>query len=150
MTAPAAIRTGWDALLADGGIVHLRPVRPADRGALVALHADASDRSIYLRYFSLNRSNGERYVRHLLDDAGDRLCLVAELHGRLVGMTSCERLPGTADAEVADEVPEIAELDLNPVICRPDGVVAVDVKVRLAPVQVDADLLADPLLRRLR
>ena len=51
---------------------------------------------------------------------------------------------------LADEVPEIAELDLNPVICRPDGVVAVDVKVRLAPVQADADLLADPLLRRLR
>ena len=48
---------------------------------------------------------------------------------------------------LADEVPE---LDLNPVVIRPDGVVAVDVKVRLAPVAPDEDLLRDPLVRRLR
>ncbi|WP_026413057.1 bifunctional GNAT family N-acetyltransferase/acetate--CoA ligase family protein [Actinomadura oligospora] len=45
---------------------------------------------------------------------------------------------------VADH-PEIAELDLNPVIVRPDGVVAVDARVRLAPNRV-----WDPYLRRLR
>jgi acyl-CoA synthetase (NDP forming) len=32
---------------------------------------------------------------------------------------------------LADDVPEIAELDLNPVIARPDGCVAVDARVRL-------------------
>lgn len=51
---------------------------------------------------------------------------------------------------LADEVPEIAELDLNPVVVRPDGAVVVDVKVRLAPVSPGAALLADPLLRHLR
>ena len=40
--------------------------------------------------------------------------------------------------------PEIVELDLNPVIVSPDGVVAVDVKVRLARSEQ-----APPMLRRL-
>lgn len=93
---------GWDALLSDGGVVHVRPVRGTDRQALVALHADSSDRSIYLRYFTLNRRAGERYVDHLLaEDDRDQLGLVAELSGRVVAMASCERLPGTADADVA-------------------------------------------------
>ena len=34
--------------------------------------------------------------------------------------------------ELAPDVPEIAELDLNPVMCTPAGTVLVDVKVRLA------------------
>lgn len=46
---------------------------------------------------------------------------------------------------LAEDVPEIAELDLNPVIAGPGGVVAVDAKLRLAPVGVEPD----PLLRRL-
>ncbi|TYB41048.1 bifunctional GNAT family N-acetyltransferase/acetate--CoA ligase family protein [Actinomadura chibensis] len=45
---------------------------------------------------------------------------------------------------VADR-PEIAELDLNPTIVRPDGVVAVDARVRVAPHRS-----WDPYLRRLR
>jgi acyl-CoA synthetase (NDP forming) len=35
--------------------------------------------------------------------------------------------------ELASDVPEVAEADLNPVLCTPQGVVLVDVKVRLAP-----------------
>jgi acetate---CoA ligase (ADP-forming) len=34
---------------------------------------------------------------------------------------------------LADEISEIAEMDLNPVIVGPDGVVAVDVKIHVAP-----------------
>ena len=48
-------------------------------------------------------------------------------------------------AQLADELPEVAELDLNPVVARPDGVVALDVKVRLARAPHSY-----PLLRRLR
>lgn len=36
-------------------------------------------------------------------------------------------------AAIADHLPEVVELDLNPVVCRPDGAVVVDCKVRLAP-----------------
>ena len=49
---------------------------------------------------------------------------------------------------LAVEVPEVAELDLNPVMCTPDGPVLVDVKVRLAAATpVDAGVprrLRDP------
>jgi acyl-CoA synthetase (NDP forming) len=34
---------------------------------------------------------------------------------------------------LADEIPEVSEMDLNPVIVSATGVVAVDVKIRLAP-----------------
>lgn len=39
----------------------------------------------------------------------------------------------------------MAELDLNPVIARPDGVYAVDVRVRVSPPEPQ-----DPFLRQLR
>ncbi len=43
---------------------------------------------------------------------------------------------------LADEISEIAEMDLNPVIVGPDGVVAVDVKIHVAhaPTRLPADL----------
>ncbi|GAA4473904.1 bifunctional acetate--CoA ligase family protein/GNAT family N-acetyltransferase [Phytohabitans houttuyneae] len=47
---------------------------------------------------------------------------------------------------LAEDIPEIAELDLNPVLVGADGAVAVDAKLRLA--RVDAE--PDPMLRRLR
>ncbi|SNY59115.1 bifunctional acetate--CoA ligase family protein/GNAT family N-acetyltransferase [Paractinoplanes atraurantiacus] len=46
---------------------------------------------------------------------------------------------------LADDFPEVAELDLNPVLAGPGGVVAVDAKLRLAPVGAEPDAL----LRRL-
>jgi len=49
-------------------------------------------------------------------------------------------------AQLADAVPEIAELDLNPVIVTTDGAVAVDAKIRLAPRPPEPD----PYVRRLR
>jgi acyl-CoA synthetase (NDP forming)/GNAT superfamily N-acetyltransferase len=49
-------------------------------------------------------------------------------------------------AALADDVPEIAELDLNPLICRTDGLSAVDARIRVAvPPQHP-----DPLVRQLR
>jgi acyl-CoA synthetase (NDP forming) len=47
---------------------------------------------------------------------------------------------------LAEDIPEIAEMDLNPVIVSPSGVVAVDAKLRLAPVTIEDD----PTVRRLR
>jgi len=49
-------------------------------------------------------------------------------------------------AQLADAVPEIAELDLNPVVVTPEGAVAVDAKIRLAPPVPEPD----PYARRLR
>jgi acyl-CoA synthetase (NDP forming)/GNAT superfamily N-acetyltransferase len=47
-------------------------------------------------------------------------------------------------SRLADDLPEVTELDLNPVMARPDGVSAVDARIRLTPVQPQ-----DPFLRRL-
>jgi acetate---CoA ligase (ADP-forming) len=42
-------------------------------------------------------------------------------------------------AKLAEDIPEIAEMDLNPVIAWPGGVAAVDAKIRLAPAAPEAD-----------
>ena len=47
-------------------------------------------------------------------------------------------------SRLADDLPQVAELDLNPVIARPDGVIAVDARIH-----VTRDGLADPFLRQL-
>jgi acyl-CoA synthetase (NDP forming) len=48
-------------------------------------------------------------------------------------------------SRLADDLPEITDLDLNPVIARPDGVFAVDARVKVAPYQPQ-----DPFLRMLK
>ena len=40
---------------------------------------------------------------------------------------------------LAEDLPEVAELDLNPLLAFPDGAAAVDLKVRLAPVGAEPD-----------
>ena len=47
-------------------------------------------------------------------------------------------------ARLADDFPQVAELDLNPVIARPDGTHVVDARVRIQPTQP-----VDPYLRQL-
>jgi acyl-CoA synthetase (NDP forming)/GNAT superfamily N-acetyltransferase len=48
-------------------------------------------------------------------------------------------------SRLADDLPEITELDLNPVIARPDGVFVVDARIKATPYQPQ-----DPFLRKLR
>jgi len=48
-------------------------------------------------------------------------------------------------SRLADDLPEVAELDLNPVVATPDGALAVDARVRVGPAQP-----RDPFLRQLR
>jgi acyl-CoA synthetase (NDP forming)/GNAT superfamily N-acetyltransferase len=47
-------------------------------------------------------------------------------------------------SRLADDLPQVAELDLNPVIVRPDSAIAVDARIR-----VTSHHLADPFLRQL-
>ena len=48
-------------------------------------------------------------------------------------------------SQLADDLPEVAELDLNPIVASPDEACAVDVRVRVVPAEA-----RDPFLRRLR
>ena len=49
-------------------------------------------------------------------------------------------------SRLADDLPELAELDLNPVIARPDGVAVVDARIRLAPAEPQDPFLAEAAL----
>ncbi len=51
---------------------------------------------------------------------------------------------------LAEDAPEVAELDLNPVVVTADGIALVDVKLRLAPIAVEADPLPRTLSGPLR
>jgi len=48
-------------------------------------------------------------------------------------------------SRLADDLPEVTELDLNPVIARPDGAYVVDARIKVTPYQPH-----DPFLRQLR
>jgi hypothetical protein len=48
---------------------------------------------------------------------------------------------------LAEDLPEVAELDLNPVLVGPDGAVAVDVKMRLVAVADEPDPAVRELTR---
>ena len=48
-------------------------------------------------------------------------------------------------SRLADDLLEVTELDLNPVIARPDGVFVVDARIKVTPYRPQ-----DPFLRKLR
>ncbi|GAB7006667.1 bifunctional GNAT family N-acetyltransferase/acetate--CoA ligase family protein [Nocardioides sp. AN3] len=90
-----------DVLLADGRIASIRPVAGSDRAGLIALHDEAGEESIRLRFFTAGRTSGHRYVEHVLDATDDAVIgLVAVMSGRIVGLVTAERI-GTDAAEVA-------------------------------------------------
>jgi acyl-CoA synthetase (NDP forming) len=48
-------------------------------------------------------------------------------------------------SRLADDLPEVAELDLNPIIAKAEGCLAADARIRIVPAEPQ-----DPFLRRLR
>jgi acyl-CoA synthetase (NDP forming)/GNAT superfamily N-acetyltransferase len=83
-----------DVLLADGSIAVIRSLRPDDGPALHALHEGVSDEAIRMRFFSVARRAAHAYVDHVLQDTAT-LALVAERHGRLVGLATAEPMTET-------------------------------------------------------
>jgi acyl-CoA synthetase (NDP forming) len=87
----------------------------------------------------------------LTDADADDLIRSVRAAPRLLGLrgTPAADLAGLRDmllrvSRMADDLPQIAELELSPVIARPDGVQAVDGRVRLQAAEP-----ADAHLRRL-
>ncbi|MDX6375275.1 MAG: hypothetical protein QOD98_4263, partial [Nocardioidaceae bacterium] len=101
MTVTAAIEVpaAADVLLADGSIAVIRALRPEDGPALHELHEQVSDEAIRMRFFSVARHAAHTYVDHVLDDP-ETLALVAERHGRLIGLATAEPMTATR-SEVA-------------------------------------------------
>ena len=94
----------------------------------------------------------------VLDDKTARLTPLTDVDADAMirGIRAAPRLLGHVDlaaiadllhrvSRLADDIAEIAELTLNPVIARPDGAYPADARIRLVPTEPQ-----DPFLRRLR
>ncbi len=97
---------------------------------------------------------GDRAARlaPLTSDDADQLIRSVRAAPLLFGHRGSAAMDTAALADVllrvsrlADDLPEVAELDLNPVIATADGAHAVDARIRLAPAAP-----RDPFLRQLR
>ncbi|GAA3960324.1 GNAT family N-acetyltransferase [Gordonia caeni] len=94
-----------DVLASDGGVVHLRPITPADADALVRFHEGLSERTRYLRYFGPTPTLPPReVVRMTTVDYRNRVALLAWLGDEVIAMGLYEGLGETGkpySAEVA-------------------------------------------------
>jgi acyl-CoA synthetase (NDP forming)/RimJ/RimL family protein N-acetyltransferase len=101
---PGVYPTRWEAdvALADGGTVHVRPVRPDDAALVEAFHARQSRESIYFRYFSPMPSLSRRELDRLTKvDYLDHLTFIAVLGDQIIGMAGYDRRSRSDEAEVA-------------------------------------------------
>jgi acyl-CoA synthetase (NDP forming)/GNAT superfamily N-acetyltransferase len=91
-----------NAVLGDGDLVSIRPITPADAERLDEFHRRQSPDSIYRRYFTPKPQLSERQLEHFTNvDLVDRVALVVESHGELLGWASYERWPGRDDADTS-------------------------------------------------
>ncbi len=87
----------------DGALrFRLRPIRSDDGQRLVAFHDHLSDRSCFLRFFSLHPHLSHKEVERFTHvDYVNRLALVADLNDRIIGVGRYDRRPESDVAEVA-------------------------------------------------
>jgi acetyl coenzyme A synthetase (ADP forming)-like protein len=91
-----------DVVLADGGTVHVRPLRVDDSDALVGLYERLSAESIYLRFFSpVPRPTAAQLERLTELDAHERFAFVAELGDEIVAVARYDIGGDPTSAEVA-------------------------------------------------
>ncbi len=94
----------WEAdiVAADGGTVHLRPIRPEDADALTGLMDRSSDQTRYYRFFGpMKRLSAKELHRFTHVDHDSRVAFVVLLGDQIIGVGRYDRYPGTDDAEVA-------------------------------------------------
>ncbi len=90
-----------DVLLTDGGVAHLRPIRPADAGKLVAFYDRVSPESKYLRFFAPYPRLSERDVKRFSNvDYVDRVAFIVTLGEQMIAVGRYDRTEDT-QAEVA-------------------------------------------------
>lgn len=90
-----------DVVLRDGGIAHVRPIRPDDAGRLVSFYEQVSDESKYYRFFApyprLSDRDVHRFTHH---DYRDRVGLAALVGDEFIATVRYDRTE-TDEAEVA-------------------------------------------------
>lgn len=139
---------GYDVLLRDGGIAHVRPLRPGDRQALHDLVDRSSERSAYLRFFTGGRATAHAYMDHLTSPGYRGHALAGTLRDRLVAVA--EYIPsGDGSADLGILIDDAAHgLGLGTLLLEHVAVDAADNGVRT----LVADVLAEntPMINVLR
>jgi acetyl coenzyme A synthetase (ADP forming)-like protein len=91
-----------DVVLADGGTVHLRPIRHSDGPLIQDLHSRLSPETVYRRFFSPKPELPPDLLEYLVHvDYVDRMAVVAVLGERIIAVARYDRFPGSSQAEVA-------------------------------------------------
>ena len=91
-----------DALLIDGGPVHVRPLRPSDAEQLNAFHKELSSSTIYYRYFGEHPVLSENELVHLTTlDYKDRMAFGAFEGDEFIGVGRYDSEGPSLPAEVA-------------------------------------------------
>ena len=101
---PAGYPEAWevDAVLMDGGAVHVRPILPSDAPAHRAFFAALSPQTVYFRFFGHRNALSDEEVEHFTTvDFHDRMAFIVELREEIIAVARYERLGTTNDAEVA-------------------------------------------------
>jgi acetyltransferase len=106
---PARYVSPWQAK--NGMQVLIRPIRPEDEPAMARFHETLSDRSVYLRFFHLDKLSSRvahaRLLRKCFIDYDREMALVAEhstqagAEHEIMAVGRLTRTPGTSEAEVA-------------------------------------------------
>jgi acyl-CoA synthetase (NDP forming)/RimJ/RimL family protein N-acetyltransferase len=98
----------FDTVLRDGGVVHIRPIRPDDVDGLAAFRDRLSKKAVYRRWFNFNPGLSPAEVERLAVVNGlDHLALVATLGHRIIGVGEYDHVDDTAVAEVAFVVEDL-------------------------------------------
>ena len=88
-----------DVLLTDGSVAVIRSLGPDDHPAVRALHARASDESLFRRFFSVGRASADFYLARL-ENSIETTALVAVVDGSVVALATAEPVDVTTE-EVA-------------------------------------------------
>jgi len=88
-------------LLSDGGVAHLRPIRPSDAERLVAFYDRVSPESKYLRFFAAYPRLSDRDIKRFTEvDYVDRVAFILTLGDEMIAVGRYDRIEDD-HAEVA-------------------------------------------------
>lgn len=93
----------FDAVLRDGGVVRVRPIKPDDEELIVRFFEKLGPESRYFRFFRVKESLDPKEIEYFTHvDYVDRMALIALLDGEMIGVARYDReAAGDSHAEVA-------------------------------------------------
>jgi len=158
LRTPEEVAEGYRALTADFGSSHRVLVQPMLTGGFEVLIGVVQEPVfgplvVFGSGGAATDVPGEHVTRltPLTDADADEMIHAARAAARLFGDHGAPPVDTAALADallrvsrLADDLPEVSELDLNPVVAREDGAYCVDVRAHITPAEP-----RDPFLRRL-